>query len=244
MVWYRPSCALFNLSLKPGIASSFLCLLYSIKHKYLIKHKCQTASYPNHSSAWSVVMHMTITHCALKGAQPLQRCTHVHPLTHTGQRYLGAMDHPAEAMDVPGAHSCPTKCLKFNRKHTPTHMCRPAISWRSGLPCRGNGCIWSPFLSHKMLTIQSQTHPYTQVQASDILEQWITLQRQWMYLEPIFSSEDIMQQLPLEAKRFATVDRIWRKTLEGAKRNPLVLKVCVCVGACVCVVCVCVCECV
>ncbi|KAF5829735.1 dynein heavy chain, N-terminal region 2-domain-containing protein [Dunaliella salina] len=62
--------------------------------------------------------------------------------------------------------------------------------------------------------------------ASDILEQWVALQRQWMYLEPIFSSEDIMQQLPLEAKRFATVDRIWRKTLEGAKRNPHVLKVC------------------
>jgi len=76
------------------------------------------------------------------------------------------------------------------------------------------------------------------IQASDILEQWVVLQRQWMYLEPIFSSEDIMQQLPLEAKRFATVDRIWRKTLEGAKRNPLVLKVgfrvCECVSVCVC----------
>ncbi len=60
---------------------------------------------------------------------------------------------------------------------------------------------------------------------SDILEQWMALQRQWMYLEPIFSSDDIMQQLPLEGKRFATVDRMWRKTTEGAKRNPLVLKV-------------------
>lgn len=60
---------------------------------------------------------------------------------------------------------------------------------------------------------------------SEILEQWITLQRQWMYLEPIFSSDDITQQLPLEGKRFATVDRMWRKTTEAAKRNPLVLKV-------------------
>ncbi len=62
-------------------------------------------------------------------------------------------------------------------------------------------------------------------QVSEILEQWIQLQRQWMYLEPIFGSEDIMQQLPLEGKRFATVDRMWRKTTEAAKRNPLVLKV-------------------
>ncbi|GFH08633.1 uncharacterized protein HaLaN_03622, partial [Haematococcus lacustris] len=61
---------------------------------------------------------------------------------------------------------------------------------------------------------------------SEILDQWLTLQRSWMYLEPIFSSEDIMQQLPLEGKRFATVDRMWRKTTDTAKRNPLVLKVC------------------
>lgn len=61
---------------------------------------------------------------------------------------------------------------------------------------------------------------------SEVLDQWIQLQRQWMYLEPIFSSEDIMQQLPLEGKRFATVDRMWRKTTDTAKRSPLVLKVC------------------
>jgi dynein heavy chain len=65
------------------------------------------------------------------------------------------------------------------------------------------------------------------LQVSEILDQWITLQRSWMYLEPIFSSEDIMQQLPLEGKRFATVDRMWRKTTEAAKRTPLLLKVCV-----------------
>ena len=64
---------------------------------------------------------------------------------------------------------------------------------------------------------------------SEILDQWIQLQRQWMYLEPIFGSEDIMQQLPLEGKRFATVDRMWRKTTDAAKRNPLLLKVRACV---------------
>ena len=53
----------------------------------------------------------------------------------------------------------------------------------------------------------------------------MAVQRQWMYLEPIFSSEDIMQQLPLEGKRFSTVDRMWRKATDAAKRNPLVLKV-------------------
>lgn len=63
------------------------------------------------------------------------------------------------------------------------------------------------------------------LQISDVLEQWVALQRSWMYLEPIFSSDDIMQQLPLEGRRFATVGRSWRKTMDAAKRNPGILKV-------------------
>ncbi|KAK3257150.1 hypothetical protein CYMTET_33753, partial [Cymbomonas tetramitiformis] len=62
--------------------------------------------------------------------------------------------------------------------------------------------------------------------ASETLEEWVALQRQWMYLEPIFGSEDIMQQLPLEGKRFSQVDRSWRKALAAAKTNPTVLVAC------------------
>ena len=58
------------------------------------------------------------------------------------------------------------------------------------------------------------------VLASEILEEWLVLQRQWMYLEPIFSSEDIQSQLPLEGKRFANVDRMWRKCLAQAAASP------------------------
>jgi dynein heavy chain, axonemal len=62
--------------------------------------------------------------------------------------------------------------------------------------------------------------------ASEVVESWLTVQRAWMYLEPIFTSPDIMQQLPVEGKRFATVDRTWRKTQEAARRTPKVLRAC------------------
>jgi dynein heavy chain len=36
---------------------------------------------------------------------------------------------------------------------------------------------------------------------SDVLEQWLACQRSWLYLEPIFASDDINRQLPVEGKR-------------------------------------------
>jgi len=49
--------------------------------------------------------------------------------------------------------------------------------------------------------------------AQGMLDALINCQRTWMYLEPIFGSEDIMRQLPTEARRFQGVDTLWRKTL-------------------------------
>ena len=61
---------------------------------------------------------------------------------------------------------------------------------------------------------------------SEVIDEWIQLQRQWMYLEPIFNSEDIQHQLPLESKRFSSVDRMWRKTLQQAYMTPHILTMC------------------
>ncbi|CAH8612512.1 unnamed protein product [Heterobilharzia americana] len=60
----------------------------------------------------------------------------------------------------------------------------------------------------------------------DVLDEWITCQRQWLYLEPIFSSEDINRQLPVESKRYATMDRIWRKVMKLATEQPQVITLC------------------
>ncbi|KAL0235780.1 hypothetical protein GEMRC1_002362 [Eukaryota sp. GEM-RC1] len=59
-----------------------------------------------------------------------------------------------------------------------------------------------------------------------IIEEWVEVQTGWMYLEPIFSSPDIIKQLPQEYKRFQTVDLTWRKLLGEAHKNPDVLSYC------------------
>ncbi|CAK9050585.1 Dynein axonemal heavy chain 1 (Axonemal beta dynein heavy chain 1) (Ciliary dynein heavy chain 1) (mDHC7) [Durusdinium trenchii] len=41
---------------------------------------------------------------------------------------------------------------------------------------------------------------------SECLDQWLKVQRAWMYLQPIFDSPDIMKQLPTEGKKFKVVD--------------------------------------
>uniref|UniRef100_A0A8D1UYI8 Dynein axonemal heavy chain 1 n=1 Tax=Sus scrofa TaxID=9823 RepID=A0A8D1UYI8_PIG len=60
----------------------------------------------------------------------------------------------------------------------------------------------------------------------EVLEEWLNCQRAWLYLEPIFSSEDINRQLPVESKRYQTMERIWRKVMRNAYENREVINVC------------------
>jgi len=61
---------------------------------------------------------------------------------------------------------------------------------------------------------------------SNTIEEWLKVQRQWMYLEPIFSSEDIKTQLPIESKRFDNVDMVYRKALVAAVATPQIITFC------------------
>ncbi|XP_066555780.1 dynein axonemal heavy chain 1 [Amia ocellicauda] len=60
----------------------------------------------------------------------------------------------------------------------------------------------------------------------DVLEEWLACQRSWLYLEPIFSSEDINLQLPVEGKRYQTMERTWRKVMKNANDNKQVMALC------------------
>lgn len=59
---------------------------------------------------------------------------------------------------------------------------------------------------------------------SDVFDEWIQVQRNWLYLQPIFDLPDINKQLPTEGKRFGTVDKNWRQTMKSAKSNPAAIK--------------------
>ena len=62
----------------------------------------------------------------------------------------------------------------------------------------------SPFISYlKKRTEEWEKKLKTM---TDVLDAWLSLQRNWLYLEPIFGSEDIMRQMPVEGKKFQAVD--------------------------------------
>ncbi|KAJ8245285.1 hypothetical protein GJAV_G00269100 [Gymnothorax javanicus] len=56
------------------------------------------------------------------------------------------------------------------------------------------------------------------------LDEWLTCQRNWLYLESIFSAPDIQRQLPAEAKMFQQVDKSWKEIMRKVQRIPKALR--------------------
>ncbi|XP_054711131.1 dynein axonemal heavy chain 3-like [Uloborus diversus] len=79
----------------------------------------------------------------------------------------------------------------------------------------------SPYI--KPFEVEMRLWEETLLLVQDVLDSWLKCQATWLYLEPIFSSEDIMQQMPVEGRKFSTVDKSWRETAAKAVTDPHVL---------------------
>ncbi|KAL5256854.1 hypothetical protein ACHWQZ_G011949 [Mnemiopsis leidyi] len=51
------------------------------------------------------------------------------------------------------------------------------------------------------------------------LDEWITCQRNWMYLESILTTPDIQRQLPREARLFSQVDKSWKELMRKVQER-------------------------
>lgn len=61
---------------------------------------------------------------------------------------------------------------------------------------------------------------------SDVIDVWMQVQRKWIYLESIYSSEDIKIQLQEDARKFHKVHQTYSKVMEATQKDSRVLYQC------------------
>ena len=77
----------------------------------------------------------------------------------------------------------------------------------------------------KPFEAETQEWSDTMNELQDIIDNALKVQSTWMYLYPIFSSPDIMAQMPEEGRRFTQVDKSWRDIMGQAYVNQNVMEV-------------------
>ncbi|XP_030756931.1 dynein heavy chain 10, axonemal [Sitophilus oryzae] len=77
-----------------------------------------------------------------------------------------------------------------------------------------------PFLA------QVQKWEKTLALIGEVIDEWLSVQRKWLYLEGIFVGGDIRAQLPDEAKKFDDIDKAFKKVMLETVKKPIVLDVC------------------
>ena len=63
------------------------------------------------------------------------------------------------------------------------------------------------------------------LRTQDNLDLWLKVQSAWMYLEPVFSSDDIINQMPREGGKFKQANIAWHNLMCKIHDNPAALTV-------------------
>ncbi|PNF33091.1 Dynein heavy chain 10, axonemal [Cryptotermes secundus] len=61
---------------------------------------------------------------------------------------------------------------------------------------------------------------------SEVMDEWLSVQRKWLYMEGIFVGEDVRQELPEEARKFDGIDMEFRKMMCETAEEPNVKACC------------------
>lgn len=67
-------------------------------------------------------------------------------------------------------------------------------------------------------------HAPRRVVRRDLLEAWLAVQRRYLFLEPLFSSESLLRKMPIEGRSFGVVDQSWCHLLERLGPRPRALE--------------------
>ena len=83
----------------------------------------------------------------------------------------------------------------------------------------------SPYIAFIINEMNTWKNNLTKMQ--DTLEIWENFQRNWQYLQPIFSSNDISRQLPQASTKFRTINNQWESIMSTVVLNPIAIDCCV-----------------
>ena len=99
--------------------------------------------------------------------------------------------------------------------------------------------IWELIDEHLMKTVSMFNSPYIEfmrrevtawknglLKLQDTLEEWENFQKSWQYLLPVFSSQDIAEELPALASKFSYIDEQWKALMKQVEQNPGVIDCC------------------